>query len=283
MRLKDLRSATASRLPLFGRWPISARLVRPSLVTPVTAVPSERLLDTAIEAIALARSVNVELLTARRRAAAKRPLATPVADGSSEGRETSERAAGSGGLLRAPALLRHRHHSLPRDLQVWPGEHYKLLTALIQLLRPKTVVEIGTATGMSALAMKMALPQDAKIVTFDVFTWQQYPRAVLQAEDFLDGRLEQRSDDLSTPAGWQRNAELLRRAEFILLDAKHDGVQERNFLRGFDEVGLDSHPIVMFDDIRLWEMLAVWQEIDRPKLDLTSFGHWSGTGLVDYA
>jgi len=28
----------------------------------------------------------------------------------------------------------------------WPGEHYKLLTALVALLAPSTVVEIGTAT-----------------------------------------------------------------------------------------------------------------------------------------
>jgi hypothetical protein len=38
----------------------------------------------------------------------------------------------------------------------------------------------------------------------------------------------------------------------------------------------------MFDDIRLWNMLRTWRTINRPKLDLTSFGHWSGTGLVDW-
>ncbi len=166
---------------------------------------------------------------------------------------------------------------------LWPGEHYKLLTALIARLHPKTVIEIGTATGMSALAMKLALPADGKIVTFDLVPWQEHPDVVLQEDDFADGRLEQRLADLSTPAGWQHNAELLRCADFIFVDALHDGVQERNFLRGFDEVGLASGPIVMFDDIRLWTMLAFWQEIARPKLDLTSFGHWSGTGLVDYA
>ena len=166
---------------------------------------------------------------------------------------------------------------------LWPGEHYKLLTALIALIRPKTVVEIGTATGMSALAMKAALPEDGKIVTYDLLPWRGYPGAVLQDDDFADGRIEQRVDDLSTPQGWRSNADVLQRAEFVFVDAKHDGAQERDFLRGFEEVGLANGPIVMFDDIRLWRMLAFWQEIPRPKLDLTSFGHWSGTGLVDYA
>lgn len=136
---------------------------------------------------------------------------------------------------------------------------------------------------MSALAMKTTLPEDGKIVTFDPVPWQSYKGAVLTEDDFVDGRLEQHTDDLSARAGWQRHADLLRRAEFIFIDARHSGVQERNFLRGFDEIGLAGQPIVMFDDIRLWNMLSFWDEITRPKLDLTSFGHWSGTGLVDYA
>jgi predicted O-methyltransferase YrrM len=172
--------------------------------------------------------------------------------------------------------------SSDRFPDVWPGEHYKLLTALVSVLQPKMVVEIGTATGMSALAMKTALPEDGKITTFDLLPWRDHPSSVLQVEDFADGRLEQRMDDLSTPAGWRANAEVLRRTELIFVDAKHDGAQEREFLRGFDDVGLVNAPIVVFDDIHVWGMLAFWQEIDHPKLDLTSFGHWSGTGLVDY-
>ncbi|HTZ85658.1 MAG TPA: class I SAM-dependent methyltransferase [Solirubrobacteraceae bacterium] len=168
-------------------------------------------------------------------------------------------------------------------INIWPGEHYKLLVALVTLLRPQTVVEIGTATGASALAMKSALSEDAKLVTFDIVPWQAVPQTVLREEDFTDGRLEQRLEDLSTPTGWRANAELLRGAELIFLDALHDGEQERNFLRGFEEVGLAAAPILVLDDIRLWRMLSFWEGIERPKLDLTSFGHWSGTGLVDFA
>jgi hypothetical protein len=35
------------------------------------------------------------------------------------------------------------------------------------------------------------------------------------------------------------------------------------------------------DDIRFVNMVDNWNAIASPKLDLTSFGHWSGTGLVD--
>jgi predicted O-methyltransferase YrrM len=238
MALSALRVAAGSRLPLFGRWPITARHVEPSLIASPSGAPSERLLDAALQAVAAARAVDLGWLAER-----------------------------------DPSAFAN----------VWPGEHYKLLAALVALLRPSTVVEIGTATGASALAMKSALGEDAKLVTFDVVPWQAVESTVLEHADFADGRLEQRTEDLSTPVGWRANAELLRSAEFIFLDALHDGTQERNFLRGFEEVGLAAGPILMLDDIRLWRMLSFWQDISRPKLDLTSFGHWSGTGLVDYS
>ena len=42
--------------------------------------------------------------------------------------------------------------------EVWPGEHYKLLGGILNVLKPKSVIEIGTFTGLSALTMKLFLP-----------------------------------------------------------------------------------------------------------------------------
>ena len=44
----------------------------------------------------------------------------------------------------------------------------RLLTALVALLRPRSVLEIGTFTGYSALSMAEALPADGRIVTCDI-------------------------------------------------------------------------------------------------------------------
>jgi len=41
---------------------------------------------------------------------------------------------------------------------VWPGEHYRLLAAIVEVLQLRTIVEIGTYQGLSALALKMFLP-----------------------------------------------------------------------------------------------------------------------------
>src|SRR5580765_1927160 len=45
-----------------------------------------------------------------------------------------------------------------RWLTVWPGEHYKLLSGLVKVLKPRVAMEIGTAEGLSALAMKKYMP-----------------------------------------------------------------------------------------------------------------------------
>jgi hypothetical protein len=47
-------------------------------------------------------------------------------------------------------------------------------------------------------------------------------------------------------------------------------------------VQFTAGPILVLDDIRLWTMLEIWRSVSWPKLDVTSFGHWSGTGMVDY-
>jgi hypothetical protein len=38
---------------------------------------------------------------------------------------------------------------------------------------------------------------------------------------------------------------------------------------------------LFLDDIHFQNMLVNWRRIASPKVDLTSFGHFSGSGLVD--
>jgi predicted O-methyltransferase YrrM len=171
----------------------------------------------------------------------------------------------------------------PRWPDIWPGEHYKLLDALVAELQPQVVVEIGTWQGLGSLTLRRSLPAGGRVVTYDILPWREVPDHVLREEDFADGRLEQRLVDLSQPSIPDEDCEVLRSAALVFVDAAKDGEQERRFLQTFETVGFDNPAIVVFDDIRVWNMLAIWREIQRPKLDLTSFGHWTGTGLVDYA
>jgi predicted O-methyltransferase YrrM len=165
---------------------------------------------------------------------------------------------------------------------VWPGEHYKLLAALVRVLRPAVVVEVGTYTGLSALTILHNLPANGRLVTYDVQPWRQIPDTALTEADFADGRLRQEVADLGERAEFDRHSELLTSAGLIFLDGPKDGVFEQRVLESLASVPFPTAPLVVFDDIRVWNMLGIWQGVRRPKLDLTSFGHWSGTGLIHW-
>jgi hypothetical protein len=76
--------------------------------------------------------------------------------------------------------------------------------------------------------------------------------------------------------------DILKTADFIFLDASKDGVTEKRFLENFNLVPFRDRMLLLLDDIRLWNMLKIWRDISMPKLDITSFGHWSGTGIVEW-
>ena len=192
-----------------------------------------------------------------------------------------------------------------RWLTVWPGEHYKLLAGLVKVLRPKVAMEIGTAEGLSALAMKKYMPEKGKVVTFDIVPWDQISDTMLVKEDFegeksedrrqkteaeghghlstsAHATLEQRLGDLGDHEVFEKHRELLESVEFMFIDGPKDNDFEWKLLGYLKTVRFRRPPIIVFDDMRLWSMLKFWRELPYPKLDLTSFGHCSGTGLVQW-
>ena len=76
--------------------------------------------------------------------------------------------------------------------------------------------------------------------------------------------------------------QLIRESEIIFVDGPKDGVFERKLIDNLIAMDLKQNPLIIFDDIRVWNMIKIWREIDHPKLDIISFGHWTGTGLVDW-
>ena len=168
-------------------------------------------------------------------------------------------------------------------INLWPGEQHRLLAALVQVLGPKRVVEIGTGAGGTTLSILAKLPSPATLTTFDVIAWQNAPEGVLRKEDFDSGRLKQHVDDVTVRAGFDRYRQVFEEADFIVIDAAKDGSMEGRLIEMFRSFPFREPPIFLFDDIRVWNMLRFWRDIPWPKLDLTSFGHWTGTGLAEWA
>ena len=178
--------------------------------------------------------------------------------------------------------LASRNRVATRTIDVWPGDHHRLLAALVENERPQVVIEIGTFEGVSAMAMAKFLPVGGRLVTFDIAPWKSFPDTCFLESDFAGGRIEQRVDDLGDRNAFARHASLIEQADLLFIDAAKDGSLEQRIIAHLETVKFRRPPLVVFDDVRVWNMLQIWRDVRHPKLDLTSFGHFSGTGLVDW-
>jgi predicted O-methyltransferase YrrM len=177
------------------------------------------------------------------------------------------------------SLVKSRTSLAYPDPNKFPDEHYRLLASLISLLKPKIVIEIGMERGISCLAMKNTLLAGSKIHTFDIKVWSEMNSPVLRQEDF-DDSLEQHLVDITTKENQDHYQQIFEQADFIFMDAAKDGNMENAFLSYFQRISFRNKPILMIDDIHNWNMLAIWRSITKPKMDVSSFGHFTGTGLV---
>lgn len=167
-----------------------------------------------------------------------------------------------------------------------PGDHYRLLAGLIFNLDrsqgPLSLVDIGTHYGTSARVMLDYSPDEDQVTTFDIASWKSYETTYLTENDFESGRLTQHLEDLKNSEVFSRFVKLLVNADFIMCDGPKDGTFERTFYSLLTTVQFPKkNRWLLLDDIRFPSEMPSWRLISSPKIDLTSFGHFSGTGLVN--
>ena len=170
-----------------------------------------------------------------------------------------------------------------RYYKVWPGEHYRLLYGICKVINPKLIIEIGTSTGMSAAAMLCGMPDTCHLVTFDIMAWKDFGSSWLNDDDFNSGRIIQQICDLGDESKFAEFAAEFAMADFIFIDGPKNITFENNLLKYISEQNSKQSRFVMFDDIKGPLMDRFWREIRHPKFDITSFGHWSGTGIIELA
>ena len=164
----------------------------------------------------------------------------------------------------------------------WPGEHYRLLHALAEVWGAKMVAEIGTSTGVSALTFR-SVPSVERVVTFDIFPWTYFPATALAADDLSHGAapgIHQVIGDLAEADVFDLHRGALAGADLIFIDGPKNGVFEPRFFQRLWAESPTRRQLLVIDDIRVVSMVELWQNLPIAKLDVTSFGHWSGTGLA---
>ena len=154
------------------------------------------------------------------------------------------------------------------------GEHYKLLNFFSTLYKDCTLIDGGSKSGISALAL--GYNKNNKVISYDLHKVCPKYEVEYQNIHFVQKNilLEDKSVLLSAP--------------LILLDLDpHDGIQETKFfelLRSINYKGL-----IILDDISteltpkyFSGMKKFWDSIPEKKWDITLVGHGSGTGLVSF-
>lgn len=165
-----------------------------------------------------------------------------------------------------------------QHVNLWPGEHYRLLAGLVETLDPRLIVEVGTFRGLGSLALKQKAASGARVITYDVLPYTSFQSPVLHEEDFGDG-FQQRIGDLSDPSYFSTQLEIMSDADLMFIDGPKNGRFEHEFFRLLAEVGKRGALLVL-DDIRLMNMVGFWRELPLSKVDATSLGHYTGTGIA---
>lgn len=152
-------------------------------------------------------------------------------------------------------------------------EHYRLLAYLSsQCDAGEVVYDIGTYLGFSALAM--AYNPAVQVVSYDLV--DNFTTTSVTAQ--------QRSNIVFKIGDCTQPEEIagLAKSKLIMLDVDpHDGGQERYIFMSLERAGFQG--ILLLDDIHLNEgMRSFWNWIPAKykKVDISAYGHHSGTGVV---
>lgn len=150
-----------------------------------------------------------------------------------------------------PVMQRLRNETSLMELanmQIAP-EQAQFMQFLLRIIRAKNVLELGTFTGYSALAMALALPDDGRLITCDVSA-QWTKKAHLfwkeaQQDHKIELRLGQALDSLHAliEEGWER------KFDFIFIDA-----DKTNYLHYYEMALRLIQPkgIIAIDNV-LWD------------------------------
>ena len=155
-------------------------------------------------------------------------------------------------------------------------EAYKLYAYMSTLIDDSNIIEVGTRSGRSALAL--SFNPTNKLISYDILE---------------QGASNIKRDNITFKiANFMRDPELnWANIDMIMIDVDpHDGIKEREFMEFLYAIKWEG--LLLLDDILpnwpAWvpganptEMNNWWNNIPEEKYDLSDVGHFSGSGLVN--
>lgn len=153
-------------------------------------------------------------------------------------------------------------------------EFYRLIAYIAEHMPSGSLLlDIGTYFGLSACAL--ASNKACNVKSYDIYDH------ITDNPDLLTIKNVSNIEYLLKDCMEDETA--LASAKLIVLDVDpHDGVQETDIFAKLRSVGFKG--VVILDDIKLNDgMKTFWAEIPERKVDVTAYGHWSGTGIVYFS
>jgi hypothetical protein len=151
-------------------------------------------------------------------------------------------------------------------------EHYKLLAYLSLEIQSPKIIEIGTFVGNGTNALSY---NEAKSVeSYDIFSSFPTDAAILTVEAKSNVKCF-----VKDCVGELHN--IVKDTDLLFIDIDHTGYTERIMMDELKKIGYKG--LVLLDDTKLNEgMINFWNSITEEKLDISDYGHWSGTGIVNF-
>jgi predicted O-methyltransferase YrrM len=165
------------------------------------------------------------------------------------------------------------HHEDQQLLEIYPGVYYKILSLMVSRIKPRLSVEVGTLRGSGTICISNF---SEKTVTFDILPVTHFASESVFAKN---KNISQILSDISDDQQYDKYEEFFKVADFIFIDGPKDGKFEKKVIPKVIK-SMKPSCILFIDDILFNNMVEVWHEIKEDKLDITNFGHWSGSGIV---
>lgn len=150
--------------------------------------------------------------------------------------------------------------------------YYQWLACLTKLLKPKQVVELGAAAGMSTMMIASELSPDAILYSCDndpTIAWKWMSGEWPQVKRLLGSDL-----DLKVWEGID-----LEKTDLWFIDTLHFAEQLKKEIELYSPYWKKG-AVVVFDDIRINDMYPVWESLSYDKQENTNPCHYSGFGFI---